>query len=396
MISELTLPKHKVDEVAQDYQALYDIGLQHVQNLAQRIWTDYNVHDPGITTLELLCYALTDLSYRASFPIEDLLASEKDNAKEMEKQFFTARQILPNRPLTVADYRKLLIDLPGVKNAWLHLAIKTYYANMEKRELQWQNDSLPDTMPVKVAGLYDVLIEFMDNISSTIKDDTMKEVRRLLQANRNLCEDFVNISEVGTPQSFLLCAELELTPIADEAKVKAEILFQVQQYLAPPVDRYTLSEMLERKQADGTRYTADKIFEGPALYGGFIDDDELAKANLREEIRLSDIISIIMDVEGVQAVRDIVISPQNSPQGTQTLLENKWVVPVAPGQKAWIDEEGPSRLVFYKRNMRVEPNDDKVLAYYKQLTKAAKTEAETGAVYDFDIPLGQYRQPGQP
>ena len=90
-----------------------------MQELSSRIWTDYNVHDPGITTLELLAYALTELSYRASFPVKDLLASESDNAAEMQKQFFTARRILLNRPLTLLDYRKLMIDLAGMKNAWV-------------------------------------------------------------------------------------------------------------------------------------------------------------------------------------------------------------------------------------------------------------------------------------
>ena len=115
MLSQLTIPKKRTDEPALDHQQLYNIGLKHVQRLASRIWTDYNIHDPGITILELLCYAITDLGYRASFPIKDLLASESDNAENMKKQFFTARQILPNRPLTVLDYRKLLIDLKGIK-----------------------------------------------------------------------------------------------------------------------------------------------------------------------------------------------------------------------------------------------------------------------------------------
>jgi len=144
MPSPITLPKNKTGEAAFDQQQLYAIGLEHAQRLAGLIWTDYNVHDPGVTTLELLCYALTDLSYRASFPVEDLLASENNNAANMQEQFFTARRILPNRPLTVSDYRKLLIDLKldaklvdtqhmgelsVVKNAWLRPASRSYYVN---------------------------------------------------------------------------------------------------------------------------------------------------------------------------------------------------------------------------------------------------------------------------
>jgi hypothetical protein len=389
MLSEITLPKKKTAEAAFDNQQLYAIGLEHVQRLASRIWTDYNLHDPGITILELLCYALTDLSYRASFPIEDLLASEHNNVVNMKEQFFTTRRILPNRPLTVSDYRKLLIgELKVVKNAWLRPAALSYYVNTfdesdPTKRLSDDKSDLLGIITVPIGGLYEVIIEYMDDTPEDAKQKVLEQVKQLLQANRNLCEDFVNYTEVGT-QLFFLGAELELTPIANEVKVKAEILSQVQHYLTPPVNCYTLSEMLERKQADGTSYTADKIFEGPALYGGFIDDHELAQANLREEIRLSDIISIIMDIEDVQAVRDIVISPQD----TQTPLENKWVVPVTPGSKARLNE---SRLVFYKRNVPVVIKEE---AETNVRAKAATAKVETGVVYDFDIPLGQYRQPG--
>ena len=112
MLFQLTIPK-KTEQTALNQEQLYALGLEHIQRLSSQIWTDYNLHDPGITTLELLCYALTDLSYRASFPIVDLLASKTDNASVMKQQFFTARQILPNRPLTLLDYRKLLIDIDG-------------------------------------------------------------------------------------------------------------------------------------------------------------------------------------------------------------------------------------------------------------------------------------------
>jgi hypothetical protein len=74
MASTLARPS-PAPEVAEDQQALYRIGLEYIQALASVHWTDHNVHDPGITTLELLCYALTDVAYRVSFPLPDLLAS---------------------------------------------------------------------------------------------------------------------------------------------------------------------------------------------------------------------------------------------------------------------------------------------------------------------------------
>ncbi|MGI0494760.1 hypothetical protein ACN4EG_23485 [Alkalinema pantanalense CENA528] len=387
MLSQLTIPHKQNRPNALNHQWFYATGLAQVQQLAQRIWTDYNVHDPGITTLELLCYALTDLSHRATLPIADILASDPaTHNNTFNDTFFTARQILPNRALTVLDYRKLLIDLPGVKNAWMTPATVTYYANLTQQQLQHNPSTTDRTIPVNLAGLYKVTIEYMDGITSnTEKEAIQKAVWQCLQVNRNLCEDFVELGEIAT-QNFLLCAELELTPDADVAKVNAEILFQVQQYLAPGVRNYRLGEMLTRKKADGTPYTIDEIFDGPALNCGFIDDDELAQAELRQEIRLSDIISIIMDIPGVQAVRDIVINPAE----TEVPLETKWVVPVADQHKALLDRDH-SRLVFYKRQMPVVANRDRVNSMYTALAQAVTAKAETVALEDLPIPQGKLR-----
>ncbi len=380
MLSQLTIPKqNQTKPLAIDRQRLYEMGLEHIQRLSSQIWTDYNVHDPGITTLELLCYALTDLGYRASFPIADLLASESGNRENMQRQFFTARQILPNRPLTLLDYRKLLIDLDSVQNAWLQPVNLTYYADMLNGQLFRNNPHLPNIVDVNLAGLYGVKIEYTDDINSVVdKQQIILAVKQKLQANRNLCEDFVQFTDVEV-QQFQLCAELELAPNADVTQVNAEILSQVQEYLSPSVRFYSLSEMLTRQKSDGTPYRVDEIFDGPALEHGFIDDDQLEKADLRTEIRLSDIISIMMDITGIQAVRDIVINPQ----GLSSPLANKWLIPVATGKQAKLDQEH-SRLVFYKRNMPVVPR--------AVVPQPPNINIVENTVNDLEIPLGTYRE----
>ncbi|MGK7926393.1 MAG: diguanylate cyclase [Spirulina sp.] len=379
MISPLTIPKQKNRPLAMDRQQLFEIGRKYIQELSGRIWTDYNLHDPGVTTLELLCYALTDLSYRASFPIEDLLASKTDNAEEMKKQFFTARQILPDRPLTLLDYRKLLIDIEGVKNAWLHPASQVYYADTIAGELLHDNPERSGIVEVNIAGWYEVKIQYE---ADAIAEDILPIVGEKLQANRNLCEDFLTPNPIET-QLFQLCVELELTPDANVTKVNADILFQVQEYLSPSVRFYTLAEMLARQKADGTPYTVEEIFDGPALDRGFIDDEELEKADLRTEIRLSDIISIIMDIPGVQAVRDIVINPE----GSQVPLANKWIVPIEAGKQALLNPDPTvSRLVFYKRNMPVVPG------HLTDENEGAIANSPRDLEKDLPIPLGKYRE----
>ena len=293
---------------ALDQQQLYAQGLDGIRRLSRKLWTDHNAHDPGITTLELLCYALTELGYRAGYAVEDLLATEEDNAGTMAQQFFTPSQILPNCPLTTRDYRKLLIDIDGVKNAWIHPAEHRIYADTVEAELLAKDSGKPGVRPVDICGLYAVWVEYMDEVTTKAAKQTIDQLILLeLNANRNLCEVFTGISEVGQ-RFYALCAELELETSADQVEVAAQIRFQVQRYLAPPVNCHTLDTMLARTHADGSPYSVAEIFEGPLLKNGFIDDAELDAAELRTEIRLSDIISIIMDIPGVRAVRDIVVN----------------------------------------------------------------------------------------
>ena len=338
MLSEMIIPKKRTRELELDQKQLYAIGLSHAQKLSNRIWTDYNVHDPGITIIELISYALTDLGYRASYPVKDLLSSETDNKANMAKQFFTARQIFPNRPLTQLDYRKILIDLNGIKNAWIAQHQKTLYADTVLGEILQKNPGLDGIEEINVAGLYDVTIEYEEDITTIEQKKILHEkVLERLQANRNLCEDFVDYREVKN-QNFNLCADIELDPSANVSAIKAEIFFQVQNYLCPSIHFYSLSEMLGRKKKDGSFYSADEIFDGPALQSGFIEEDELLNAELRTSIRLSDIIRLIMDIKGVQAVREILIMPVNEyPDLMAMPLENKWVVAVEPGKKPMLN-----------------------------------------------------------
>lgn len=165
MIGSPTIPKHPALDKAEDYAWLRAKGLEYIQQLGSRLWTDYNIHDPGITILELLCFALTDLGYRTAFPMADLLAAPAGKTTDWKRQgFHTAREILSMNPLTVRDFRKLLIDVDGIKNGWLQVKTSSCeniqaYADCAKSVLQY----FPTTAhPLQIKGLYDVLVEFED------------------------------------------------------------------------------------------------------------------------------------------------------------------------------------------------------------------------------------------
>ena len=57
-----------------DFDTLRSEAIQHLGKLSGKIWTDHNVHDPGITILEALIYALLDLGYRSNLPAVDIFS----------------------------------------------------------------------------------------------------------------------------------------------------------------------------------------------------------------------------------------------------------------------------------------------------------------------------------
>ncbi|HEY5738523.1 MAG TPA: diguanylate cyclase, partial [Gammaproteobacteria bacterium] len=247
----------------------------------------------------------------------------------------------------------------------------------------------PGVVEVGIKGLYEVRLDFMDGLRAAERAEVLAAAEEVLQANRNLCEDFVGFTEVAS-EDWLICGEFDLEADVEIAEVKAQILFQVQDYLAPAVANYSLEEMLRKRKADGSPYRSEDIFNGPRLKTGFIVDEELSDADLRSEVRLSDIISIVMDIRGVIAVRDLQVNP-HSHSGP---LQNKWVVKVADGARAHL-RMADSRLVFYKRDMPMAARDDAVEARFDALVAEARAKLETDISDQLDLPmpLGRYRNP---
>jgi hypothetical protein len=115
-----TIQKEPRREPDQEFTALRRKGIELIEQMSNRWWTDYNSHDPGVTMLEALCYAITDLGYRIGWDIADLLQNPPgDGSEDSIQPFFTAREILTVNPLTADDFRRLLIDHEGIGKAWI-------------------------------------------------------------------------------------------------------------------------------------------------------------------------------------------------------------------------------------------------------------------------------------
>jgi len=155
---------------AQDYYTLRKDGIGYIEQMGSRQWTDYNTHDPGITILEALCYAITDLAYRTSRDIKDILTPDGPATglnPFPDQSFFTAREILTINPWTPNDFRRILIDLEGIRNAWVFCrdcaCESEYYAwcDEDKLNLSFEKPKKAGIQSLKVSpkGLYDILLE---------------------------------------------------------------------------------------------------------------------------------------------------------------------------------------------------------------------------------------------
>jgi len=59
MSESITISKKAPESKSQQYDFLREEGIKYIQKVAGKIWTDYNIHDPGVSILEVLAYAIT-------------------------------------------------------------------------------------------------------------------------------------------------------------------------------------------------------------------------------------------------------------------------------------------------------------------------------------------------
>jgi hypothetical protein len=351
----LTLTTAPLEHPAMDYAFLRQEGIRHLERLAGPLWTDFNAHDPGITILEQLCYALTDLAYRINYELPDLLSRANEDPYD---SLYSPGQILTSDPITMTDLRKLVIDVAGVKNAWIEKVEEQqtplYFAEGERQlSVTTQPDSV-DSVALK--GLYRVLIEHSDlsGIDGTVVE---REATRRLHAHRNLCEDFEEIRVLPT-QDVAVHARIEIGQVDDAEDLLVTIYQRIAEYISPTIRFSTLSELL----AAGKR--VDEIFAGPWLEHGFIDTEELRRARRRTALRTSDLLREIMDVPGVRAVRDISISAG--------LGKEPWSLNLDLGKTPKLDLAG-SQINLERNQLRASVNIEQVRAMYEQRLKSATT-----------------------
>lgn len=291
-----------------DYAFLREQGIAYIQQLAGKKWTDYGNHDPGVTILEVLVFAIIDLEYRANFHIEDIWANHTDAVdKPKEKQFYRAEEILPCNPITQWDYLKILLDIPGIKDANILLT-----------------DGLSE-----IKGGYRVFVALEGRIRNTSKEEEVLHlVKERLYAHRNLCEDFFSIEAmqllpVGIKAKFEVhnCLAYE-----EGESIVAKILYHFCEFLSPRITFYSISQLLNKGK------TIDQIFTGPLLSQGFIDEEELIYLKKKKYIYVIDFIEKAINVTGIKGVLHFELFMED-----EKGMANHLSIPVLPDRSFVLD-----------------------------------------------------------
>ena len=134
-------------------------------------------------------------------------------------------------------------------------------------------------------------------------------------------------------------------------------------------------------------YTTDYIFDGPLLDNCFIDTEELKKAELRSEVRLSDLMKIIMKIDGVKFIKDISIG--NCESGEE--LENPWVICIKGDKKPVLCDK--SAFSYHKGVLPLNINEKEVNRFLDELEEEAQEKKELSKIdKTLILPEGRYSE----
>lgn len=243
-----------------NFNRLKQQGLADIVRLAGKRWTDYNLHDPGITLLEQLCFSLTELQYRCDFAISELLSSDNGQVDYAALGLVAPQHILSSRPTTAADYRRYLLDqLPQLADIYL--------------------------VPDGVTGLYRAQAVAADADTDTHQLEA--DIRRCYSAQRNLGEQLGQI-RLLTPLACQPVAELEIRAAADPVELLAEFYFRCQQLLQQSTERQSYADLL----AQGQSYA--ELFDGPLTPGGVLQSREQSVS-----VQLHEFFQPLQSIDGV-------------------------------------------------------------------------------------------------
>ena len=334
-----------------DYEYLREEGIKFIKQLAGSVWTDFNEHDPGVTILEQLCFALTDLSYRTDFDIHNYFYNQHQESFLWTKD----TELFSCAAVSINDYRKIIVDaIPELNNIWI----------------------FPLTEKHSAKGLYKIILDTEFGMSKEKANAIIDEVRDTYLKNRNFCEDIEEIV-IAKEVKILIHASIEINEKKDAESILAEIYHRLDFFLNPEIEFYSYE--------DSAEYNNEEV-NGPLLKNGFVKDENL---NTKlSNIIISDLMKIILQIEGVVQVKDIYV------QLDDKIFENKIEIGQTELLKLLVD---PETICFYNESRKYHKLDKSLanqkirqLNGLKKRTSVVQKDIITSQRYEEVIELEKY------
>lgn len=280
MSEAISIKRHKSANNDTSFESLRSEAIKLVQQVSGKVWTDYNLHDPGITILEQLIYAITDIIYRTDFPVEDYLTGNDGEVPYNSLALHSPAEAFPCRPVTINDYRKIIIDgAEDIVNLWLDPVKASSYS-----------------------GLYKIFVKIENGLDEESRDSIENKIRLLYNENRNLCEDLADLYFI-TNIEYELCATIEVSGTQCAEDIVADIYYECSQHIAGSVSSAQLDQLVNQDDS------LDEVFDGPVTRHGFIDDNELD--DNQQEFLISSLYAVINSIDGVKNTGEVYLQKDN-------------------------------------------------------------------------------------
>ncbi|OJJ20908.1 hypothetical protein BKI52_10025 [marine bacterium AO1-C] len=369
-----------------DFDTLRQNGLELIQKLAAKTWTDHNNADPGITLLEQICYALTDLGYRVDFDIIDLLAGGSDEAYRL---LYSPREALSTQPVVFDDHRRTLIDSGEVTNAYLSKtqdpAPQLYYAPFSEELLlqEHRNELLSeDTYRlVQLKGLVDVNVQKNPAATTSIVE---QQIKQKLHSQRSLATDIEHI-HILPEEKIKIQVELELGFTKDVEALAAQVMYILYQYTNP---HFTFENLF----SFGQNQSIEETFDGPSMLRGFLKKAALAQFQKRSELRRSDLVQALMNLTPeIKTIRSLDIAREGE-AFSRSILD--WLVSL-DANKAVVFDLDTSNILFFSDDLPVSYDLTIAKSRYNTLLANNQPQPLPSKELDYVIAKGRDREVSQ-
>jgi len=278
--------------ITQDFKSLKEEGLAHIQKVNGKEWTNLNPSDPGVTILDQLCYALTELGYCNDFPIQDILTNSEDKLI-VKDQFYLPEEILTTSPITTKDYIRYIVDeVNDVVNA----LIVPVQSNLSY-----------------VKGVYRVYLSIDTRADNPVSIAAIcNTVFYRLNKRRNIGELFL-IPLPLKKTVYTLSGKLEISNEVSLSKILSLMEGQINNYIFPKVIQEDDNQLV----LDGEDINI--IYNGPEMKHGYISDSNLGEK--KDTINTRNLLTIMLSVNGVINIQNLQINGINSDFVTSTTSE---------------------------------------------------------------------------